>query len=155
MTAALYHLASDPGMWKQLQATLRAESPKNNPRPNVADLERVPLLDACIKEALRIAFPVAGRQPRVVPEGGWDYNGHHIAEGVRLLDGKILSSTVTDGQGLQTFVSCAMMYFLRDRQVFPEPEKFKPERWLEGATPEMHAYMIPFNRGVRSCIGQK
>lgn len=98
MTAALYHLAAEPGTWKQLQATLRAEFLKNNPRPNVADLERIPLLDACIKEALRVAFPVAGRQPRVVPEGGWDYNGHHIAEGVRLLHSMILSGTVSDGR---------------------------------------------------------
>lgn len=46
---------------------------------------------------------------------------------------------------------------LTDPTVYPEPYKFRPERWLEGS-PEAetaHRFLVPFNRGTRSCIGMK
>lgn len=45
----------------------------------------------------------------------------------------------------------------RDADVYPEPEKFHPERFLEKAQGGMgNAYtFIPFSAGPRNCIGQK
>lgn len=42
--------------------------------------------------------------------------------------------------------------------IFPDPEKFDPDRWLQ-ATPEqlleMNKCNIPFTKGSRSCMGIK
>jgi cytochrome P450 len=36
--------------------------------------------------------------------------------------------------------------------VYPEPERFRPERWLVGETPPSYGW-IPFGGGVRRCLG--
>jgi cytochrome P450 len=43
----------------------------------------------------------------------------------------------------------AALHFRED--IYPDPEQFKPERFLEGA-PESYAW-IPFGGGIRRCIG--
>lgn len=43
-----------------------------------------------------------------------------------------------------------------DPEVYPEPEQFSPERWLdETPTKAMHNNLVPFGRGSRACAGQK
>jgi len=44
----------------------------------------------------------------------------------------------------------------RDPNVFPDPETFKPQRWLEvkGITNEMKELFIPFSKGSRACVGK-
>ena len=42
--------------------------------------------------------------------------------------------------------------------IFPEPERFKPERWLESDSEKsesLDAYLVAFSRGPRSCLGIK
>jgi len=40
-----------------------------------------------------------------------------------------------------------------DPAIFPDPEAFKPERWLVGPSEaaELDKYLTPFSRGPRSC----
>lgn len=44
-------------------------------------------------------------------------------------------------------------YMHMDPTVFPDPDSFIPERWLD-ADPIMHKYLLPFGRGSRACAGQ-
>jgi cytochrome P450 len=40
--------------------------------------------------------------------------------------------------------------------IFPEPFKFKPERWLEKrpeGAPPLDRYLISFSKGSRQCVG--
>jgi cytochrome P450 len=40
-----------------------------------------------------------------------------------------------------------------DPEVFSDPFRFVPERWLANVTPQMTRNLVPFSRGSRNCIG--
>ena len=42
----------------------------------------------------------------------------------------------------------------RDPTLFPEPDRFIPERWLDGSVGDMNNALTPFSVGSRNCIGQ-
>ena len=49
-------------------------------------------------------------------------------------------------------------YFVHmDPCVFPDPESFKPERWIEAAEKGQHLnkFIVAFSRGSRNCLGMK
>lgn len=37
--------------------------------------------------------------------------------------------------------------------IYPEPRVFKPERWLVPENKRLDQYLVPSNRGTRSCLG--
>jgi cytochrome P450 len=39
--------------------------------------------------------------------------------------------------------------------VYPEPERFDPDRWADGAIGPPRAGFIPFGLGARKCIGEQ
>jgi cytochrome P450 len=58
-----------------------------------------------------------------------------------------------------TIVSTQAWSMHRDTSVFPSPDTFLPERWLESSTnsgdlARMAQHMIPFGVGTRICGGQ-
>jgi cytochrome P450 family 135 len=86
-------------------------------------------LDATIKETLRVRPVIADAARRVTRE-------IEIA-GYRIPAGALVMPAIT------------ALHFRED--IYPEPDRFRPERFLEGA-PESYAW-IPFGGGVRRCIG--
>ena len=83
-----------------------------------------------------------------------------IAESLRLrpvvpLAGRRLSSELSvDGRTLPagTDVTPAIWLAHTREDVYPEPFAFRPERWLDGASPPGYAF-VPFGGGVRRCLG--
>ncbi len=53
------------------------------------------------------------------------------------------------------------IWYLRDKEQFPEPELFDPYRWIhqDGATFKTNAlrdrFYIPFSKGANICIGMQ
>lgn len=62
---------------------------------------------------------------------------------------------ITIPKGATIYVACYDLN--RDPEVFPEPEKFLPERFLSDKEVFMkNPYcFLPFSAGPRNCIGQK
>ncbi|XP_019645640.1 PREDICTED: cytochrome P450 27C1-like [Branchiostoma belcheri] len=100
------------------------------------DLKDLHLLKAIIKESLRM-YPVALIVSRILQE-----------------------DTVLMGYKLpaKTCVAAQVYAMGRDPHLFPDPDQFKPERWLrtgEGHDDINPYSSLPFGVGPRSCIGRR
>jgi cytochrome P450 len=101
--------------------------------PTQADLERLPYTSAMVRESLRLYPPV------------WAM-GRFAIEAV-----EVAGITVPQG----THVLMSQWVVQRDARWFPEPEQFRPERWLSGETASLHRFAyFPFGGGPRVCVGQ-
>jgi cytochrome P450 len=106
--------------------------------PSSKSVDGLPLLHAIIMETLRLHAPIPGIEPRVTPAGGCTLAGYdNIPANVRV---------------------SAMPYALhRNEEVFPEPEKWDVDRWLQPAESaelkEMVRWFWAFGSGGRMCIG--
>ncbi len=124
---ALYWVHRHP----EIKTKLEAEIASLGADPDPMEIAKLPYLDAVCKETLRI-YPVAMLTfPRVVQEP------------TELMDYKLETG--------QVLMGC--IYLLHQREdVYPEPLKFKPERFLER---EFDPYeFFPFGGGKRRCIGE-
>lgn len=91
---------------------------------------RLPYLHAVLEETMRIMPPAPMGPPRVSP--GETVDGVYVPKGV--------------------YVSADMWTMTHDpRNNMQDPEKFEPERWLDGGGKK--PYSQPFMIGPRSCIG--
>ena len=97
--------------------------------PSYQQLMQLPLLDAVIKESLRILPPVP-QQFRIAQHNTM-LNGYPVAERTRVM----LSSLLTN----------------RERDIYPDGDRFKPERWATMA-PSSYEYSV-FSAGPRGCPG--
>lgn len=100
-------------------------------------LEQLPFLDAVLCEGLRLYPPIPMSLPRFVPSGGRTIDGYHLPE--------------------KTIVSCqAHSVHRMNTAVFPDPQKFQPDRWLraEGDT-ERRRLLFAFSNGGRGCVGKQ
>ncbi|KAI2468372.1 cytochrome P450 [Annulohypoxylon bovei var. microspora] len=110
--------------------------------------QKLPYLDACIKEAFRL-HPAAGLPlERIVPEPGAEIAGHYVKGG--------------------SIVGCSAWIIHRRPEIWGEDvDVFRPERWLvdekledeekdeqERRVREMNGMMFQFGMGSRTCIGK-
>ncbi|GAW25733.1 putative cytochrome P450 [Rosellinia necatrix] len=101
-----------------------------------ASFDKLPYLDAVILEGLRCFPAIPMSLPRYVPRGGRMIDGFFIPERT------IVSSQAYSAHRI-------------DQRVFPQPELFKPERWLEGEGElDRKRLFFAFASGGRGCIGK-
>lgn len=106
--------------------------------PFPKDLTQLPYLNAVLRESLRIYSPLPAFEPRVCT-----------------------SDTIIDGYDIPagTVVGMSPYCVHRDENVYPEPLKFAPERWLTaeglliGESDPRNKYFWAFSSGARMCIG--
>lgn len=82
LSLTLHSLIQQPDTYKKLQDEIKTVMPFLDSRPTIQALDTLPLLDACLKEGLRISSPVQCRLPREVPANGWNYKGRYFPAGV-------------------------------------------------------------------------
>ncbi|XP_030657096.1 cytochrome P450 27C1 isoform X1 [Nomascus leucogenys] len=130
----VYLLARHP----EVQQTVYREIVKNLGErhvPTAADVPKVPLVRALLKETLRL-FPVLPGNGRVTQED-LVIGGYLIPKGTQL-------------------ALCHYATSYQDEN-FPRAKEFRPERWLrKGDLDRVDNFgSIPFGHGVRSCIGRR
>ncbi|KAL3457283.1 amino acid permease-domain-containing protein [Aspergillus heterothallicus] len=99
--------------------------------------DKLPYLDAVIKETLRLFAPLPGTEPRV-------------AETDQVVDGYQIP--------MGTVVSMSPYTLHRNGSVFQDPLRFNPDRWVDSSpeeTAEMKRWFWAFSSGGRMCIGMQ
>ncbi|TKX20155.1 pisatin demethylase-like protein 4 [Elsinoe australis] len=141
LRAILYFLIKNPDKMRILVEEIDevdAEGKLSDPISDKEARNELPYLNAVIKEALRLHPSVGLLLERHVPAGGAVICGKHIPGG--------------------TIVGINSWVIHRDEKIFPDPERFEPERWLKGLDKdrlaEMEKAWFPFGAGSRTCTGR-
>ena len=123
----LFLIAQHPAIAAELQAEI--DRGVTNWPPDYAMLDELPLLDAVIKESMRLLPPVA-------------YTFRTPMQEVEL-----------DGLTLGIKDKILLVHYLthRDPDVFANPNRFEPKRWF-AAKPDPYEY-VAFSAGPRLCLG--
>ncbi|CAM9544107.1 sterol 26-hydroxylase, mitochondrial [Lampetra fluviatilis] len=135
MSWALYHLSREPHLQERLHQEVESVCPGDTV-PNVQDLAKMSFLKAVIKETLRL-YPVVPSNSRLIGEGGSKVGGYVFPK--------------------NTLFQLCHYAVSHNPEIFPDPEAFKPERWLRKGTMLAHPPFgsIPFGFGVRACVGRR
>ncbi|MEZ4836005.1 MAG: cytochrome P450 [Caldilineaceae bacterium] len=129
LTWAWYLLAQHPHVTARLRADV--EQVLGGRQIAFDDLPQLPYLEAVVKETLRLYPPAFGFGRQV--QQPFDALGHHFPRKAVLM----FSSYATHHRP----------------DLWPEPEAFRPERFLDAATaPDRYTY-FPFGVGARICLG--
>ncbi|WP_395452948.1 cytochrome P450 [Acidovorax delafieldii] len=124
-------MAQHPEAAQRAQAEVDAVLQGGTPGPE--HMAQLPWLGATLKEALRLYPPIAALMSR-----------RTIAP--------ITLGGVPVPQGAMLRITPWVLH--RDARWFAEPDRFVPERFLDGASPIPRGAWIPFGLGPRVCIGQ-
>lgn len=127
LTWTVFLLLQHPHVLSEVLNECRGEL--HGEAPRTEQLGRLRLLDAAIKESLRLFPPVIwwGR----VSTAPISLGGYQLPAGTRVIHSAYITHRISD--------------------LYPSPGSFKPERWLS-VEPNPYAY-IPFSAGPRMCLG--
>ncbi|KFY27454.1 hypothetical protein V491_00907 [Pseudogymnoascus sp. VKM F-3775] len=140
LRACFYYLVKTPDAYAKLVKELQDADARDllSETLSFAEGQKLPYLQACIKESLRM-YPIVGTPfDRVVPKGGAILSGHFVPEG--------------------TIVGISGWATQRDKEVFgDDAESFRPERWLDPDEKQirvMDRSMLAFGQGTRGCVAR-
>lgn len=137
-TYLIWRLTESPQWQRRLRKELALLPTQADGCASFSDIDNlVPSLEACLREVYRLHPASSGRAERIVPEGGYSFLGLYLPQG--------------------TVVATSVEALHRDEKVFPNPERFAPERWLEADQTTVKMYepqLIPFGHGGRICLGK-
>ncbi|KAF3937911.1 hypothetical protein ABW19_dt0209692 [Dactylella cylindrospora] len=146
LAATIFWLVRHPRALERLEKEIRSTFNDIEEIVSGATLNTCNYLKAVIDEAMRLSPAVPGGLPREVLNGGLTIDGKYIAAGVD--------------------VGTPIYSVHRIPDIYPHPEDFIPERWIEGEViPSVGAItkndvdkarkaFCPFSIGPRGCIGK-
>ncbi|KAI5205752.1 cytochrome P450 family protein [Aureobasidium subglaciale] len=137
LRAIIYHLLLHPEYLELLRQeidTAKRERRLSDP-VTMEEAEKMPFLQACIMEGLRIHPSIGGLLPRRVPPGGCVIAGKLIPAGHVVGTSAWVVNRNTDIYG-------------------PDAAEFNPTRWLKGNRHEMQRYFLTFGGASRQCFGK-
>lgn len=138
LSVGAFHIINEPEIYARLREELDNAIPDPDQELHWADLEKLPYLTGCIKEAVRLSYPVSTRNPRL------------LSKPLVYKDWVIPPRTP---------VSMTMVDVNNDEDIFPEHGKFKPDRWINPPKTKdgsaLDRFFVCFQKGTRSCLGVK
>lgn len=139
LTYTLYLLCQHPSAAHALQAELDEavrQGSLSNP-PKWYQVNRLPYLEAVLKESMRVMPIASWGLDRIVPPGGATISGRYIPAG--------------------TVVGCNIDAVHLDEEVYGrDAAAFRPERWLDADEDQrrrMDRAFLAFSAGKRTCTG--
>ena len=162
LNVASFHLAKNPDLVSRLRSELATTTTTTTNataavgRPvsfNWHDLEKLPFLNSCVREAIRLSHGIVTRDPRIAPDVELLYPDPSPST-----NNMNSSSSSKDKKKKWkiprgTPVSMTTVDILMNEEIFPDPKNFIPERWIDN--PELERYFVPFGKGSRQCLGIK
>lgn len=143
LSVGTFYLLSNPDVLARLTKELKDALPN----ASLADastplewteLEKLPYLSACIREAVRLSYSTTSRNAR------------------------LFSKPIQYGQWTipaKTPVSMSIYFLNHDEEIYPNSYSFVPERWLGSPKTKngssLDRYFVGFGKGTRSCLGIK
>lgn len=133
----LYHIYKDAEVLRRLRAELTTMLPAEQKSDLVLSrLEQLPYLTAILMEGLRLSPGTATRATRVAADRDLSFRGRRIPAGTPI--------------GMTTY----LMH--RDPDVYPNPDQFQPQRWLDLQDRwKLDKYYAPLSKGPRNCLGMQ
>lgn len=125
----LFLLERHPAIYADLMAEIDTVLGGRDPDSN--DIQRMVVLDRVIKEGMRILPAVPILFMRVCAEAT-TIGGFAVPKGSNVMISPLAAH--------------------HDPDVYPEPKRFRPDRWIN-KTPSPYHY-LPFGTGARACIGK-
>lgn len=135
LTNVMFHLLTNRDWLDRVREEVYSVMPGREVLPHYGVIEQLPYLSACIKETLRISAPVTNRVQVLDAEHELVYNEWVIPK--------------------ETPMSMSVVAIHMDSQIFKDPYKFDPSRFLGDQAKVSNAYYMPFHRGSRNCLGMK
>ena len=129
LTWCFYHLSRNPGARERLEEEV--DQALGDESPGFDDVKRLPYAKAVVDETMRLT-PTATYLGRTAKEDV-EIGGHRFPKGA------------TAQHSLRTP--------MRAEEYFPEPESFRPERWLAPRRDLPRLAYAPFGAGNRFCSG--
>lgn len=134
LKATMYHILADLTVLQKLRAELQDAYPNPSVLPPFRDLDRLPYLNAVINEGFRLTHGVIARLTRVAPHETLTFQSYTIESG--------------------TPVSMSSWLNHLNPALFPNPDEFRPERWLEPGADHLKKHLVNFTKGSRMCLGK-
>ena len=134
ITNALLQLLKHPECLAKSRAEVDAAFDADDVVAPHDKVKHLPYLRACLDEALRLWPPTPHGLPRETPPEGMAVADHYIPSGVT--------------------VSMPALVAHRNEELFPEADKYIPERWLGEEGRNLQPYFLAFSAGARGCIGR-
>lgn len=153
LSVMLFYVLDDRQVLKNLRNELEAAIPDADERVSWNQLEQLQYLSAVICEGLRLSYGVSTRLQRINPVGSLILKTQ-VSSGKNEEKSIMVEHEIPAG----TPVGMTATLIHNHPELFPTPEKFQPERWLDEQGRRHHhldKYVLSFSRGSRQCIGIK
>lgn len=137
MSSIFFYMLHNPQVLEKATAEIRSTFSSLDDIRMGDTLKGCSYLRACIDETLRMVPPVALPLPRRIPAEGTFIGGTFMPGGID--------------------VASTLYALHRNGECFPDPNSFKPERWLDTETEsykKAKEAFKPFSEGPRICVGR-